>query len=125
MIRNALLAAVLVLPIPAVASEWMGSVDFTKNAFDNTTTATWKASLKNGEGKGKLSTGQKFDVQKSNSFFIISQNGGVVGTGMVVNGHVAGTFQIGNAFAGNFQGDRTSGGSDAKRGEGGGKKGRN
>jgi len=113
------LAALMVmgLALPASASEWMGSINFTKNAFDNVTTATWTASLKNGEGKAKLSTGQKFDVQKSNSFFIISQDGGVVGTGMVSNGHVIGTFKVGNAFAGNFEGDRVSG-SNAKRGGG-------
>lgn len=122
MTKTIVIAAVAALfAIPAVASEWMGSVNFTKNAFDNATSATWTASLKNGEGKAKLSTGQKFDVQKSNSFFIISQNGGVVGTGMVVNGHVAGTFKVGNAFAGNFEGDRTSGNSDSKKGGGGGK----
>ena len=116
MIRTLLLAAALsVGALPALAaSEWMGSINFTKNAVGGATSATWTAKLKNGEGKAKVDNGMKLDVQKSNSFFIISQKGsGVVGTGMVHKGHVVGTFKVGKTFAGTFDGSRTSKGKSS------------
>lgn len=113
MIRVALLAAALsVSAFPALASEWMGSLQFTKGAnLVGATNANWTASLKNGKGSFKVN-GNKFGkVKRSNSFFIVSsggKNGGVIGTGIVYKGTVAGTFNIGKGgIAGSFEGTKT------------------
>lgn len=110
-----LIAAASLSPVPALAdSNWMGSINFTNGS---SASSTWTARLKDGEGTMKVGGGAaKFHVQKSNSFFIVSQKGGgVVGTGMVYKGHVAGTFKVGNA-AGEFQGDRAGkGGGKGKK----------
>lgn len=111
MIRTAVLALALAIPLPAVASEWMGSLNFTKGAPIGVTSAKWKASINSGSGTFKVKgTALRYNVQKSNSFFIVSdrKGGGVVGTGIVHKGKVAGTFKVGRTFAGSFDGTRTS-----------------
>lgn len=107
-------AAILAMGVSvASATEWMGSLQFTKGAAGS---SNWTATVKNGAGKMSTDFG-KFDVQKSNSFFIISSNSsGIVGTGVVHDGRVVGTFAFG-AFGGNFSGDRTSASKSKSRGK--------
>ena len=50
MFKTALIAAALSLPLPAVASEWMGSFYGAGGGYDGNYTATWK----NGKIKGDI-----------------------------------------------------------------------
>lgn len=115
----AIAATILILGVANVsASEWMGSLSFTKTPVPGATTATWNASLKNGSGTLKVKgTNIRYNVQKSNSFFIVSdkKGGGIVGTGMVHKGHVSGVFQVGAIAGGSFDGDRASKGGKSKK----------
>lgn len=106
-----MLSALVALSVPVTASEWMGSLNFTKGAPIGVTSAKWKANINNGSGTMKVKgTALRYNVQKANSFFIVSdkKGGGVVGAGIVHKGKVAGTFKVGRTFAGSFEGTRTS-----------------
>lgn len=99
MIRTALLAAALALPLPAVASEWMGSLNYSIGGG----TGAWSASIKDGRGSAYVA-GSKVKVVRDGNKIKLSGDG-INGSGKVKNGKVSGTFTRDGA-KGTFSGKR-------------------
>ena len=122
MIRVALLAAFLALPIPTVASEWMGSfygVPLYTDRYDGNYTATWKNGKIKGDVTGVL-LGQAFEPASLPFRGTYSvKNGRMKGNidfagkfvGYRGKGQMQGVFKNG----GRFDGTRTSKGGKGKK----------
>lgn len=99
MIRTALLAAALALPLPVVASEWMGSLSYTAGGA----IGAWSTSLKGGHGTTVVA-GSKVKVVRDGNKIRLSGDG-INGSGKVKNGKVSGTFTH-DGIKGTFSGKR-------------------
>jgi hypothetical protein len=118
MIRTVLLAAALALPLPAAASEWMGSFYGVGGGFNGGFTSTWQ----HGKIRGDLTslfygtTDQNIGALPFKGTYSVKPNGQVSGkitnipyfggkfTGWRGNGQMNGSFKNG----GHFDATRTS-----------------
>lgn len=101
-------AALMLLPLPAVASEWSGSIDFTKRGSGH----QWAGSLSQGRNLIRTDRGTFIAVRDGKKVTLVGGAG--TGKGTIHRGHFTGTIQYRDGTKAPIHGAKSSGGKKGR-----------